>query len=169
MVLEGEVRVYRGNPVTIRLLVNKENSVRTKVAAYLADTLRGAGFGVEVIALAWDEYRAAIEARDFDLYLGEVSLPENMDISALFTSSVCNSGSTASYSSLKKSAANLLNGTVDVRTFVNEFHTALPLIPLYYSLDALAVSMDVSGIFGSSVSSIYAGIENWTFAQKKYE
>ena len=168
MVLEGDVRIYNGTPVTLRLLVNKENAVRVKVASYLAETLRGAGFGVDVIALAWDEYRAAIEERDFDLYLGEVSLPENMDISALFTSAVCNSGSTASYSSLKKSAANLLKGTVDVRTFVNEFHTALPLIPLYYSLDALAVSMDVSGSFGSSVSSIYAGIENWTFAQKKY-
>lgn len=160
--LNGSVRRYGNSDVTLKILVNLENNKRMMTAEFLAKALRGAGFSVEVSALAWDEYTAAIQAQDFDLYLGEVSLPDNMDLSALFSQNVCHTGEASSvYASLRSSAAKLLRDDVEPRTFVSEFQNALPCIPLFYACDALAVSMDVLGTFGGSVSELYFGIETW--------
>ncbi len=166
-VLDGDVREYGGKPVTLRLLVNRENAARVKAAEAIAGSLRAAGFTVELVQVTWDEYQTALSSLDFDLYLGEVNLPDNLDLSALFSISVCNTGEPAgTYEALRAEAATVLSGTGDVRTFVSNFQNALPLIPLYYSLDALAVSMDVTGEFGGSVTEFYAGIENWVFTDK---
>ena len=63
---------------------------------------------------------------------------------------------------LRDAAQGIATGEMDVRTFVDRFHTRLPFVPLYYAADALAVSTRVPGIFGSSASELYAGIENWS-------
>ena len=90
------------------------------------------------------------------------------DLSALFSGDSCPTGEPAgTYEALRTEAFTVLDGTGDVRTFVSNFQNGMPLIPLYYSLDALAVSMDVTGNFGGSVSEFYAGIENWVFTDRK--
>ena len=166
-VLDGDVREYYGVPVKLRILVNRENASRVKAAQYIGNALRDAGFSVEVVQATWDEYQKALTNLDFDLYLGEVNLPNNLDLSALFSTGVCNTGEPAgAYEALRIEAGTVLNGSGDVRTFVSNFHNALPFVPLYYSRDALAVSMDVTGEFGGSVTEFYAGIENWVFKQR---
>lgn len=159
--LNGSARVYKGKSMPLRILVNLENNNRIEAAHFVAQTLRSAGFTVEVVTLAWDEYTAAIQAQEFDLYLGEVEFHDNMDLSSLLSQSVCHTGDSTSYSSLRSSAAGLLRGTVEARTFVSEFQNVLPCIPLCYACDALAVSMDVVGTFGGSVSELYYGLESW--------
>ncbi len=162
--LEGMQRTYGGKPVSLRILVNRENAARVDAALALGEALQGAGFTVEVVQATWDEYRTAVKNMDFDLYLGEVNLPSNLDSSALFTSEVCNTGEkSGTYDALREEALAVLNGG-DIRGYVNHFQNTLPFIPLYYSLDALAVSMEVNGAFGGSVSELYSNIENWTFS-----
>lgn len=162
--LNGTVRRWRGNADPLRILVNRENASRTAAAEWIAQTLQGAGIAAEVEALSWKEYSSAIQKREFDLYLGEMLLPVNMDLTALFSEEICGSGAAdGTYDALRALADGVLAGTEAVRTFVSEFQNVLPFIPLYYSREALAVSMQVQGEFGSSVTEIYAGIENWTF------
>jgi peptide/nickel transport system substrate-binding protein len=166
-VLDGDVREYQGKPVSLRLLVNRENAARVKAAQGIATALRDAGFSVEVVQATWDEYQKALTTLNFDLYLGEVNLPNNLDLSALFSPSVCNTGEAAgTYEALRLQGASVLTEEGDVPSFVSNFQNTLPLIPLYYSLDALAVSMDVTGKFGGSVTEFYAGIEHWKLIQK---
>lgn len=160
--VEGTDRTYGGKPVVLRLLVNRENAIRVKAAELIAESLRGVGFTVELVSVTWDEYKIAVKNLDFDLYIGEVNLPDNMDLSALYSPNLCNTGEAeGTYDGLIASGAGVLAGTVDARTYVSEFQESLPLIPLYYSMDALAVSMEVVGDFGGSVSELYWGIENW--------
>lgn len=166
-ILDGDVREYQGKPVSLRILVNRENASRVKAAQSIGEALKDAGFTVEVVQATWDEYQKALTNLDFDLYLGEVNIPNNLDLSALFSTAVCNTGEpTGTYEALRAEGATVLTGTGDVRTFVSNFQNSLPFIPLYYALDALAVSMDVTGDFGSSVTEFYAGIENWVFTQR---
>jgi len=163
--MEGTVRVYEKEPVSLRILVNRENATRVRTGEMVAETLRGAGFTVELVSVTWDEYRTSVRDLDFDLYLGEVDLPANMDLSSLYTSDVCNTGEKeGTYAALDAISDGVLAGTVDARTFVSEFQNLLPFIPLYYSKDALAVNMEVIGSFGNSVSELYWGIENWAFS-----
>ncbi|MBQ1966155.1 MAG: ABC transporter substrate-binding protein [Clostridia bacterium] len=167
-VLDGSVRKYHGKDVTLRILVNRENAARVKTAQLIAASLTEAGFTVEVVQHTWDRYQTALKTLDFDLYVGEINLSDNLDLSALFSGDICPAGEPeGTYETLRIEALAVLNGTGDVRTFVSKFQSALPLVPLYYSVDALAVSMDVAGDFGGSVSEFYAGIENWVFTDKK--
>lgn len=166
-VLDGSVRKYQGKPVTLRILVNRENASRVKAARVIAQDLTEAGFTVEVVQKTWDQYQDALKNLDFDLYLGEINLPDNMDLSALFDTTVCITGEPAgTYEDLRTQGAQLLTEEGDLVGFVSSFQSRLPVVPLYYSLDALAVSMDVEGQFGGSVTEFYAGIENWVFTPR---
>lgn len=166
-VLDGDVREYQGKPVTLRILVNRENASRVKAAEQIGESLRAAGFSVEVVQATWDEYQKALANLDFDLYLGEVNLPNNLDLSALFSTAVCNTGEGEGvYEALRSRAVQVLTDTESVPSFVSSFQNEMPLIPLYYSLDALAVNVAVTGDFGGSVTEFYAGIEDWVLQNR---
>lgn len=68
---------------SLTLLVNNENSFKVSIAEYLAETYTAAGIPVEVQALPWEEYNAALAAGAFDLYYGEIKLTADWDLTAL--------------------------------------------------------------------------------------
>lgn len=72
---------------TIILLVNSDDSLRTRVAKAIAESLRQSGLLVEVSALATSDYNYALATNAYDLYLGQTKLSGNMDLSAFFSSS----------------------------------------------------------------------------------
>lgn len=67
----------------LTLLVNIENTAKSAAANEIARQLQEAGLRVTVERLPWEEYTASLAARDFDLYLGEVYLTPDFDLSAL--------------------------------------------------------------------------------------
>ena len=70
----------------ITLLVNNENSYKVTAAQLLARQLEKAGLAVTISALPWSEYLSALANGRFDLYLGEVSLTADFDLTALLSS-----------------------------------------------------------------------------------
>lgn len=68
---------------TLKLIVNSESVFKTAFAAELKKELENIGIRVEVEALEWSEFAEALEKRNFDLYLGEVKLKANFDLTAL--------------------------------------------------------------------------------------
>ena len=69
--------------VELTLLVNGENPFKTAVADHLARALSAGGVTVAPVVLPWAEYCAALEGGDFDLWIGEVRLTADWDVSAL--------------------------------------------------------------------------------------
>ena len=67
----------------VRLLVNAAASLKVALAEYAAATLEDAGLTVTVQSLSWPAFQAALEAGEYDLYLGEVRLEPNFDLSCL--------------------------------------------------------------------------------------
>lgn len=65
---------------TVTLLVNEENSFKVSVAQYLAEALSAFDLQVEVKALPWAKYTAALAAGNFDLYYGEVKLTADWNL-----------------------------------------------------------------------------------------
>lgn len=65
------------------LLVNSENSFKVAVSNYLATAYTAAGVPVNVQALPWEEYTAALNAGEFDLYYGEVKLTADWNLTDL--------------------------------------------------------------------------------------
>ncbi len=68
----------------VKLLVNGDDSLRTRVARDIADGLRSCGMTVELLALDTEQYRYYLKMGWFDLYLGQTKLSPNMDLSAFF-------------------------------------------------------------------------------------
>lgn len=70
----------------LKLLVNSENSAKVAAADYIAYQLQAAGLPVTVQKLGWDSFLAALRVGNFDLYLGEVRLTADFDLTALLAS-----------------------------------------------------------------------------------
>ena len=85
-VLEGDVLTRNGSPVALTLAVNSDSTFRLSVAEYAAQCLERLGIAVTVEAMAWDDYVSALERGSFDLYLAEVRLTADFDLTALASS-----------------------------------------------------------------------------------
>lgn len=72
---------------TLSLLVNSDDSKRTRVAQLIAQSLTDAGFAVYVNACDYEDFRQVLRSRNFDLCLAQTKLSPNMDLSEFFTSS----------------------------------------------------------------------------------
>ena len=71
---------------TVTFLVNKDDSLRLRVARAIAQMLTDCGLVVQMSELSGSDYTYALRAWNFDLYLGQTKLSANMDLSAFFHS-----------------------------------------------------------------------------------
>lgn len=74
-----------GGGRSLKFVAPSGNSARAASAELLANGLTELGFQVELRLLTWSDYLAALEAGEFDLYLGEVRLTADFDLTALLT------------------------------------------------------------------------------------
>ncbi len=68
---------------TLRLVVNSENAARAAAAQRIAQQLAWTGLKISVEKLPFEDYTQALARGEFDLYLGEVVLTADFDLSAL--------------------------------------------------------------------------------------
>lgn len=79
----GDARARGRDTLTLTFLVNNDNNYKLAVAEYLAADLAKAGVKAELKKLTWEDYNAALAAGDFDLFLGEVKLTGDFDLTPL--------------------------------------------------------------------------------------
>ncbi len=77
-----------GDTLTLSLLVNKENTSRTLAAESIAEHLKKVGIKINILAYSEEEYTACLKRGNYDLYLGEIRIENNMDLGGL-----CNTNS----------------------------------------------------------------------------
>ena len=71
--------------LSLRFVAPADNPIRVSAAEHLAAGLTDLCIQVDLQLLAWDDYVAALERGDFDLYLAEVRLTADFDLTALIT------------------------------------------------------------------------------------
>ena len=76
-------RQARLEQCSVTLVVNRENSYKNAAAQAVARQLEELGMTVELSSLSWDDYVSALERGEFDLYLAEVSLTADFDLTPL--------------------------------------------------------------------------------------
>ena len=77
-----DARITAETPVV--LLVNKEDSLRLRVARDIGDMLTACGLTVQMSELKTADYLKALKNKTYDLYVGQTKLSANMDLSAFF-------------------------------------------------------------------------------------
>ena len=78
--------LHRGrSTLSLTFVVNTDNPFKLAVADYLAEQLTRMGMDVVLKGLAWDDYLTALTTGEFDLYLGEVTLTADFDLTPLLS------------------------------------------------------------------------------------
>ncbi len=131
---------------TLTLLVNEENSFKVSAAEYLAQTLSASGVVIEVKALPWEAYTAALAAGDFDLYYGEVKLTADWDLRPLLAiGGSLNYGGWANETtnSLLAAYASATDRTAAMRALCAHLQQQAPLIPVCFKSTSVLVQTGV--------------------------
>lgn len=156
--------------LTMRILVNADNSHRTALAESIATSLKTAGFDVVVERTTYDEYSAKIAADDFDMFIGETEVGKNLNPAAMLSSE-------DNYfnfnTALIQSAMEQLHEATDeeviktqIKDFSILFYSDPPYLPLYFKTDSVIYGSYVSGVEAPVNFDPYKGIERWYFYDK---
>lgn len=116
----------------LTMLVNEENKNRVTAAKTIADDLRNIGINVTLNILPFDEYEDALENGEYDIYLGEVKLTPNMDLSCFFSESGSANYGIDTSSTVAAAYFDFAAGKIDISTFTKVFLDAKPFVPVCY-------------------------------------
>ena len=182
-----------GKKLKFELLVNKENRLRVTAARIIAKRLSEYGISVNVAEKSFADYTAALSSGNFQLYLAEVAITPNMDISSLITEGGSaaygikkpekkadekteQTGSTESTVSEAEqteeqslTAAELVSGfyagTNTLADLSSVLQTEMPVIPLCYRTGVLFYNDKIENVNNSSCSDIYFSIDSYSVGE----
>lgn len=170
------------------MLVNSENRTRVAVAQLISNQLMNFGIKINVVEKSYADYTAALSSGDFQLYLGEVALTPDMDLSSLVTE-----GGSVAYGVKNQTNHNgehstnaaaedtespqdneeiataaqliegLYNGQNTISDVASVLQTEMPFIPICYRTGVLFYNDHIENVNNSSVSDIYFSIESYNF------
>lgn len=167
-----------GSVPAFSLLVNRENDSRVQAARLIAGELKAAGIKITVVEKPFNEYLEDIKNGSFDLYLGEINISSNMDMSPLTVS-----GGKASFGISAKgesepenetpqegpapnavteaAVASFYSGESSVLNLAGTLLTEMPQIPVCYRKGILFYSDAISGEVEASLSDIYYSVNSY--------
>ena len=163
------------SPVSLRLMVNNDNSVRVAAATQIAKQLNDFGFNVQVEKVSRKTYDARIAAKNFDLYLGEMRISNNMDLSDLISTietkgyvssseislqNSSNTTSTVKTVSTKTAVNKFYRGEYSLGDMLNVFSSELPIIPVCHRKGLCMYNDNIKNPFYPSVSDLFYKLEN---------
>lgn len=145
----------------VSLLVNKDNAFKLETAQFIQSCLTSIGFDVLLKDYSEEYYTEALELGSYDMYIGEIRLSPNMNLSPFFGEQglfgidpLCSSA--ARYT-------QLLSGGCELMDFINTFNEDLPFIPLCYRNAAASYTNAMQGDFACCDGDVFYDIESWRF------
>lgn len=166
------------------LLVNGENSARVNTAKLIEKQLKECGIIVTVVKTSYTEYMRRLANGEFDLYLGEVKITENMDFSELITSGGSSAYGIKTITSTAQEEINsqaqeaapeipslscerVIKGFYGGENSINDvamtLQSDMPIIPICYRLGVLFCNENIENANNASLSDIYFSIESYKF------
>ena len=145
------------------LIVNNENSGKLNCARMIKSQLENIGIEVTLSELDYDSYVSRLRDGLFDLYVGEVKLPANMDLSMFFSPEgsirygISNSGN------INSAYSDFLRGTIDITTFAKVFDEEKPFVPICFRQALMYYSRELKYEAGISENDIFSNIYSWSF------
>lgn len=153
-----------GSPVlSYGLLVNQDDSLMMSAAKTIAASLAKTGIAVTVDAQPTAAYASKLASGSFDLYLGQIRLTDDMDISPLF------SGGAAGYGALTQSSAQAAftawrAGTASLSGVIDAFNSETPFVPICYRMGSVSYTAGLKGTIAPTFSNIFHNEESWHFS-----
>jgi len=173
--LDGDgIRVNsNATPLEFTLLVNQENSIRVSAAKLIKDQLANFGIEITVVEKTYEQYLTDLANGNFQLFVGEVKLTENMDISCLVKD-----GGSAAFGLLKtdapqegvetpKKVSDVVDGFYQNENSITDVATVLqgemPFVPICYRTATLFYNDKIENVNSASESDIYFSIDSYIY------
>lgn len=153
-------RMQRGEPVTLTLLVNSENTYRNAVATLIAEQLRQVGIRVNIISQAFAQFQMTLANGGFDLYVGEIRMTDNMDFSMLFNGGALGYGAaydeeiSALYRDYRRDGAG-------IEAFCEAFVARPPFLPLLFRQGQVSLNREFHAEMVATEQDIFYNIMEW--------
>ena len=155
----------------VSLLINSENASQVLAGDLIASQLKEAGIQIKINALPYSQYIAALNSGNFQLYLAEVKIGNNFDISNL----VIPGGSCAygipenskeqntqesSYSELTDIITQYRAGNVLISEVITTVNAQMPFIPICYRSGILFYSDSLGEIKEASSGDLFISLQS---------
>lgn len=147
----------------VSLLVCHDTTFKTALADLIKTQLEAVGFAVTVVSLPYDDYFVALRNGRCDLYIGEVRLTANMDLSPWLTRGGAVSYGIDTNGAAAKSYAAFCAGEVTAAQFSSVLAEDAPYIPLCWRRGMAAYARELLGVAPCAFNA-YAGLENWKWS-----
>lgn len=157
---ENGYRLQNGQPVTLRLLVNSENACRNAAATLLTEQLRQLGVQVTVESQSFTQYQASLSRRDYDLYIGETRLMDNMDFSALLSGGALGY-STPYIETLSDLYRSYRSTGAGIGTFCDMFAERSPFIPLVFRQGQVSFDRSFDAQIVATEQNLFYNLSEW--------
>ena len=157
---EGYRLAADGSRLTIQLLYCSDNEYRSDLAGRLEDQLAEEGIALELVGCDAAAYQQRLEAGEYDLYIGEVKLPYNMDIASLLPGGALCYGQ-ASDGTLLEAFRAFQSGEGSYEAFLRAFLEEPPFIPLMFRRGIVSFSSDFNGNVVATEQDIFYNVLEW--------
>ncbi|MBQ9553170.1 MAG: ABC transporter substrate-binding protein [Clostridia bacterium] len=145
------------------LVVCKDNAFKRACAAAIKAQLEKINFHVRIIELGYKDYTAAIAKGDFEMYLGEIKLPANMNLSAFFSASgAAHAAVRTEEGTVCQAEYNALRaGELSLQKFCTAFDEQAPFVPLCFRTGLAMTARSIGGTVIATASDGFYSIESW--------
>jgi ABC-type transport system substrate-binding protein len=150
-----------GRELRFTLLVNKDNGFKLAAARLLQAQCRELQIVLELKALPLKEYNAAVAAKSFDLYLGELRLPPDCSLEALLLSGGAASAGINVWGKSASAYGQMTQGLLTPAQFVAAFQEDMPFVPLGYRDGLVAYARGITLQARFRQERLFEGIEDW--------
>lgn len=156
--------------LSLYLLYNKESKEKLRAAQHIKKSLEPYGIKVQLQSVDFEEYKKRILEENYDLYIGETIMNNNMNMDFMFNSSqkteqnICNFADTqfdSLLTNIDMMTPDTENAKIVYRNFIEYFSQNMPQIPLFHTNSALFVSNRVKGGTLPGMSFFYGNIEDF--------
>ena len=146
--------------VNLNLVVYSGNSFKVAAAKEIQASLKNIGINVNIMELTWDNYNLALAGGGYDLYIGEIKLPTDMNMSSLFGSDSVIYGVSSGDTSAA-AYSEYLNGNISLNAFTDSFLQNMPFAPICFRSGVLIYSNAITPAADSDVNNVYKNIYEW--------
>lgn len=153
---------YTGETLSIRLLVNSDNSFKAAAAEQIAASWNALdGVTVTVDKQPYDTFISMLQSGNFDVYYGETQLTADFDLRPLLSS-----GGSLNYggysSSEMSSAIAAARSGENVSAFYQLFLEQMPIIPIAFERGQMIIRKGLIDNYAPSPYNAFAALETWT-------
>jgi len=161
--LRGGTRARGNGTLSFDLVVRRENPAKMAAAALIRTQLAAFQVEVNIRALDHDDYNSAIAGGNFDLYLGELRLTPDLNLSPLLLSGGVATRGVDVWGRAASAYGQLLQGLIAPEDFVEVFWEDVPFLPLGYRAGMAVATRALRTPADFRRNDLFANIADWHF------